>query len=216
MAHLKRQAVPKNWPVPRKGTTYLVKPRIGKEYGIPVLVVLRDLLKVAKTKKEVKKALNQRFILVNGKEVRDEKKSILLFDTLSLIPSKKHYRLNLSKAGKFKLEEIKETETKNKVAKVINKKILKGKKVQINLSDGRNFLSDIKCNINDSVLIDLEKKKVEKCLPLKSKSKVVVFQGKHAGEVGIIEKVDEERKMVKISEKEKSIKVLIKQVIVKE
>jgi small subunit ribosomal protein S4e len=205
--------VPKNWPIHRKGTAYVVRPNFSESHGIPILIILRDILKVAHSRKEAKKAINHKFILVNQKEVEDEKNAMVLFDTISLVPSKKHYRLELSSNGKFQLEEIKESEIGKKVAKVMDKKILKGKKTQLNLSDGRNLLSDEKCNMNDSVIINVKEKKIEKCLPLKEKSNVVVFQGKHAGKRGVVKKVDSERKMVSISEKEGSIKVLIKQVI---
>jgi small subunit ribosomal protein S4e len=208
--------VPKNWPIRRKGTAYVVSPNFSKNNGIPVLVILRDILKVAYNRKEVKRAINNKLILVNQKEVRDEKNSMVLFDTISLVPSKKHYRMELSEKGKFQLDEIKESETGKKIAKVVDKKVLKGKKIQLNLSDGRNILSDEKCNMNDSVVIDLKNKKLEKCLPLKEKANVIVFEGKHAGEKGVIKKVDKERKMVSVEEKEGSIKVLIKQVIVTE
>jgi small subunit ribosomal protein S4e len=124
--------------------------------------------------------------------------------------------MTLSDKGKFQLEEIKENETDKKIAKIINKKILKGKKVQINLSDGRNFISDIKCSTNDSVLIDLKEGKIEKCLPLKEKSKVIIFAGKHSGERGSIEKLDLEKKMAKVSEGKKTANILIKQLMVVE
>lgn len=212
MSHLKRQAVPKNWPIRRKGTAFVVTPSFGKGQGIPVLVVLRDLLKAAKNRREVKKAIQEKSILVNGKEVKDEKNSMLLFDTITLVPSKEIYRLDLAQNGKFKLEETKDAD--KKTAKVVDKKVLKGKKVQLNLSDGRNFLSDLKCSMNDSVIVDLKNKKLEKCLPLAEKAKAIVFQGKHAGKRGVIEKVDKERKMVKIVSGERSSKVLIKQVMI--
>ena len=47
------------------------------------------------------------------------------------------------KNEKLNIEEIKESEANTKVAKIIEKKMLKGKRIQINLSDGRNFLSNI-------------------------------------------------------------------------
>ena len=52
--HLKRQKIPKKWPVPRKGTTYVVKPSFNLKHGIPILVILRDILGLAQNKKEVK------------------------------------------------------------------------------------------------------------------------------------------------------------------
>ena len=82
--HLKRQKVPKNWPIPRKGTAYVVRPNFE---GIPILVILRDMLKVVQNRKEAKKAIHQKQILMNNKPVTDEKNSMLLFDTISIVPS---------------------------------------------------------------------------------------------------------------------------------
>ena len=160
--HLKRQKVPKNYPVERKGTAYIVRANFDYRKGMPLLVVLRDILKVARTKKEVKRAIHSKNILVNNKNAVDEKNSVLLFDTLTLVPSKKHYRVELSEVGKFEIKEITESEANKKISKIVDKKTLKGKKTQLNLGDGRNFLSDIKCNINDSILINFKDKKIEK------------------------------------------------------
>ena len=212
--HLKRQKVPKNWPIKRKGTAYIVRPNANISNGIPILVALRDMLKLAQNRKEVKKVIHSKNLLLNGFPVRDEKNSITLFDTLTLVPSNESYRLSLSEKGKFQIEKINAGEETHKIAKVINKKMLKGKKVQLNLSDGRNFLSDIKCNVNDSVLIDLKKKKIEKCLPLKEKGEVLVFAGKHAGKKANINKIDQVKKMSELTFENKKINVLIKQLII--
>ena len=138
---------------------------------------------------------------------------MLLFDVITLVPSKKNYRLTMLKNEKFGMEEIKESEADTKIAKIINKKVLKGKKIQLNLSDGRNFLSSIKCRVNDSVLINLKGKKIEKCLPLEEKSEVIVFAGKHSGQKGKITEIKSEGKIVEITNKEGKINALIKQVM---
>lgn len=212
--HLKRQKVPKTWPIPRKGTTYLVKPSHNLNSGVPVLVALRDILKLTQNRKETKKALNDSLILLNNKKIRNEKNSMSLFDVLTIVPSKKNYKLILNEKGKFDFEETKNSD--GKIAKVTNKKILKKKKVQLNLNDGRNYLSEIKCNVNDSVLIDFKTNKIEKCLPLNEKSKVFVFGGKHAGQLGIIGKIDSKNKLAKLKTSEGEINVLIKQLVVVE
>ena len=93
-------------------------------------------------------------------------------------------------------------------------KILRGKKVQLNLSDGRNYLSDIKCKVNDSVIINFKNEKIEKCLSLAEKKEVVVFAGKHAGKIGVIRKMKAGDRMVEIEDDEKKINVLIKQIMV--
>ena len=213
MSHLKREQIPKNWPIERKGTTYVVKPNSS---GIPILIVLRNMLEIAQNRKEVKKAVQEKNILLNNKPARDEKNGVTLFDTVSIIPSKKNYRMEIGENGKYKLNEIKESEANKKVSKIVNKKILRGEKIQLNLIDGKNFISEIKCNINDSVMINFKDKKIEKCLPLKEKANAIAFSGKHSGENGIIEKIDRERKTVELKTKKGNIKVLIKQIMITE
>ncbi len=214
MSHLKRHAIPKSWPMQRKGTAFVVKPNSGLSESLPVLIILRDLLKVAQNRKEVKKIIHMKNVLLNGREVRDEKEGIVLFDVITLVPSKKNYRLVVLKNEKLNVEEVKENEADVKIAKIINKKTLKGKKTQLNLSDGRNFISNIKCKVNDSVIINLKGKKIEKCLPLEEKSEVIVFAGKHSGEKGKIEKINKERKIAEIDTGKDKINVLIKQFMV--
>ena len=95
----------------------------------------------------------------------------------------------------------------------MDKKILKGKKVQLNLRGGGNYLSNLKCDIGDSVIVDLKNKKIMKNIPLKEKSKVIIVEGKHSGKEGVIDKIKKERKMAKISTNGKEINVLIKQIM---
>lgn len=212
--HLKRQRVPKNWPVKRKGNTYVIKGNFNFQKGIPILVLLRDLLGVAKNRKEVKRIIHAKNILHNNKLVTDEKNTVTLFDTITLIPSKEYYKITLSEKGVFIVEKISEKDSINKISKVVNKKMLKGKKIQLNLSDGYNFISSLKCNTNDSVIIDFKKGKVEKCLPLKEKSTAFVLAGKHTGKKGTIEKVNSKEKMVELKSNKEKIHALIKQIMV--
>ena len=214
MSHLKRQMIPKNWPVPRKGTKYVSRPNFALKMGMPLLIILRDMLKIAKNRKEVKRAIHEKNILINGKIIIDDKTTVQLFDKITIVPSKKHYKLDLSKKGKFALDEINEKEANEKIAKIINKKILKGKKVQLNLGDGRNFISDMKCKVNDSVSINLKNRKIQKCVSLEKNAKAIVVAGKHAGERGIIMELKPKRKMVELKVKDKKMNILIKQIIV--
>jgi len=220
MAHLKREQSPKQWPIERKGTTYLIKPSYSTEQGIPILLVLRDILKFAKTRREVRKALNAKQILLNGKAVFNEGNNAVLFDVITIKSQdgeqEKDYKVIIGKNKKFHVEEISKDKAGYKIAKVINKKTLKGKKIQTNLSDGRNFLSDIKCKVNDSVLIDLKNKKLDKVLPLKENAKVIVFAGKHAGESGTIKAIEEKNKIAQIDSDGKMVNILIKQLMVLE
>ncbi|VVB79663.1 30S ribosomal protein S4E [uncultured archaeon] len=212
--HIKRHTIPKSWPVPRKGVPYVVKPNFEFERGMPLLVVLRDVLKVAGTAKEIQHIVNERGILVNTKPVKDVKHGVLLFDTITFVKTKKSYRMEMDELGKFEFKEIKENESNKKISKVVNKTLLKGKKVQINMSDGRNILSNEKCKTNDSALINLNTGKIEKILPLKEKAEVLIFEGKHAGEKGAVISIDDKKKMVDIQLGKEKTSILIKQVIV--
>jgi small subunit ribosomal protein S4e len=212
--HLRRESTSMKWPIERKGTAYVVRPRENINDGVPFLIILREMTQLAQTRREAQRIIHAKQVLANGKPVKDDKNNMLLFDTLNVIPLKKCYRLELSEHGKFFLKEIKENESEKKISKVIGKKILKGKKTQLNLSDGRNFLSDVKCNLNDSVLVNLKDGKIEKCLPLKEKTNAVVFSGKHIGKTGEIVQLNLEGKIAKIKSKDKEINVLIKQLMV--
>ena len=212
MTHLKRHKVPKTWPIPRKGTTFVVRTNFDMNSGIPVLIILRDVLKIVNNRKESKKAINQKNILLNNNPIKDEKTAMTLFDVLTIVPMKKNYQLIIAENKKFDVVECKDA--KEKISKIINKKVLKGKKVQLNLYDGRNFISDIKCKVNDSVVIDLMNGKISDCLALKEKSNVLVISGKHAGKNGVIDEILEKRKMARIISGKEKINVLIKQLMV--
>ena len=209
--HLKRQEAPKNWPIFRKGTKYIVTPEFDTKKGVPLLIVLRDMLKVVQNRKEAKRIIHLRQILMNNKPASDEKNNLLLFDTLTLIPSKKYYKMDLLNGGRFNLTEIKEKEANYKLAKLINKTTLKGKKTQLNCEDGRNFISDIKCSVGDSLFVNFKDKKVEKCIQLKENSKVFVFSGKHSGKSGVAKKIYKDRGIAEVDIDGKPINVLIKQ-----
>ena len=56
--HLSRLAMPKTWKVKRKGIKWVTRPLPGAhslKQGMPISVLLRDVLKLARTTKEVKK-----------------------------------------------------------------------------------------------------------------------------------------------------------------
>ena len=211
--YLKRQKAPNTWIVPRKGTKYIVRPGFNMDHGVPVLVVLRDMLKVAQNRREVKRALHEKNVLLNLKPVTDDKNSVLLFDVLTIVPSKENYRMEITPKGKFYLKEISEKGAFMKTTKVVDKKTLSGKRTQLNLLDGRNFISDIECNTGDSVLINFKDKKIERCLPFKEGSNAVVIAGKHSGKEGLIESIDKMKKTVEFSSEGEKINVLIKQIM---
>ena len=186
MSHMKRNTINKAWPIPRKGTKYLIVPSHNKKEGIPLLVIMRDVLKLVKTKKELKRIIIEKKVLVNNSPTRKENYSLLLFDTISLPLMKKYYRIIYTDAGKINVQEISEPESTKKIVKVMNKKILRKGLMQINMSDGRNFISKEKISVGDSIVINFKDGKLEKILPIKENSDVIVIRGKHRGKIGSV------------------------------
>ena len=184
MAHIKKTKMPKTWPVPRKGKNrYIAVPSHATGKGISLLFLLRDVLKLAQTRKEVRYMTLNGMVMVNNKVRYDENFPLQVFDVLNLEKAKKNYRLEIVNK-KFSLVEISDKEAGSKIVKIIGKKTLGKDKIQMNLDDGQNFLSDVKFSVGDSVVLDTKKNVVSKVLELKEGAKVEVIGGKHAGEKG--------------------------------
>jgi small subunit ribosomal protein S4e len=206
MSHLKRLAMPKTWPIPKTGTKYLAMAMPGrrKKFSIPLVIVLRDILKIANTRNETQKILSMKEVLVNGKIVRDHKMPLGLFDIISIPKLGKNYVVIFNEHKKISLEETKNID--QKIYKVVGKKILAGKKQQINLFGGVNILSNEKLKVNDSIIVSLKDNKILKVLPLKEKARLYVMGGKHLGEKGTIEKIADNEVIANIEKKQVNIK----------
>ena len=210
--HIKRKFMPKNWPLPRKGTKYVVAAK--EKNSIPLLIVLRDILKLGKTKNEIKKILQQGYIEINGKARKDEKFPLLPFDIITIKQFNKNYKVIIA-GGKFKLQEISEKEASTRTHKVIGKKMLGKNKMQVNLDGGLNILPKEKIekvNVGDSIVFDLKNKKLIKILPMEENAKEYVSVGKHIGEKGIIKEIKGKIAVIKLEKRE--IEIPIKNLIV--
>ena len=185
MAHIKKTEMPKTWPVPRKGKRkrFVAMPSHATSKGISLLFLLRDVLKVAATRKEAKYMTLNGMVMVNNRIRNDENFPLQVFDVLNLEKAKKDYRLEIVNK-KFSLVEISNKEAESKIVKIIGKKILSEGKVQMNLDDGQNFLNKDKFSVGDSVILDTKKNTISKVLALKKGAKVEIIGGKHAGEKG--------------------------------
>lgn len=189
--HVKKTKMPKTWPVPRKGKRkrFVAVPSHAISKGISLLFLLRDVLKVARTRKEARHMTLSGMVMVNNRVRHDENFPMQVFDVLNLEKAGKNYRLEIVNK-KFSLVEISEKEAESKIVKIIGKTIVKsgaGKakcKVQMNLDDGQNFLNTGKFSVGDSVVLDTKKNKILKVLSLEKGAKVEIVGGKHAGKKG--------------------------------
>ena len=181
--HIKRSKMPKAWPIARKGTKYIAVPSHSVSKGISLLFLLRDILKIARTRKEVKHFVLIGDVKVNSKVRKNENFPVQVFDIVNLEKIKKNYRLEIVNR-KFQLKEVSDKDAEKKVVKISGKKILGKDKIQMNLEDGQNLITKGKFSVGDSVVLNLKSGKVEKILALKEGANVEVISGKHAGEKG--------------------------------
>lgn len=197
--HQKRLSAPTTWPINRKGSVWVAKILPGahsKTYGMPLVVLLRDVLKVAKNRKEAKFILNSKRVLVDGKPRMKDKLPVGHMDVVEFDGTDMRYRVQLHTSNKLIAREISKKEAEYKVCKVIGKRNLKGGSTQISLHDGRNILlenkdkrlSDIK--VQSSLKITVPDQDIKEVYPLAEGSRVMVTEGRHQGKIGLIAEIN--------------------------
>jgi len=136
--HLKRKPAPKMWPIHRKEAVWTVMPKPGPHSisrSLPLALIIRDMLRFAKTAKEAKKIISQGKIMVDGKVRCDERFLVGLMDVVSIVDAKKFYRVLPSRKGLF-LSPIKSDEASFKLYRIEDKIVVKGGHVNLDLHDG--------------------------------------------------------------------------------
>ena len=214
--HLKRKTVENFWSIPRKGTKYVAVPNHNQREALPLVIVMREMLKFVKNTKELKKLLQEKQIQINHRLVHETNYPISLFDILSLPAAKKNYRAILSENKKLIMEEVNEKEANIKIFKVLNKKVLEGKNIQLNLMHGKNIISKEKVSTGDSIVFDLKENKMLKIIPMEKGRNAFVIKGKHAGISGKINEIVERggKNIAKIAMGSDKINVWVENIIV--
>lgn len=188
MSHLKRLVTSKAWPIRRKETAYTTRPSPGPHkitHALPLNVVMRDLLRITQSTKETKKVLNAEKVLVDGHARKDHHFPVGVMDIISIPELKKHYVLVFNQQGLFTFHEIGAKESEHKLCKIVNKKVLKGKKLQLNLYDGKNINVDKDgYTVGDSVSISLKDMTVAKHFKLEKGVLIFLTGGRHVGNYG--------------------------------
>lgn len=142
VGRLKRKPAPRFWPIHRKEAIWIVRPSSGPhslEKCLPLSIVLRDILKVAETRKEAKKIISQGKVYVDGKVRLKDNFPVGLMDIISMPELKKFYRILPSHKGLF-LNPISEDEANFKLLRIEDKNLVKNGNVQFSLHDGTNML----------------------------------------------------------------------------
>lgn len=193
--HLKRLAAPKSWKIPRKEKTWIVKPRPGPHKGaesLPLLLIVRDFLDYADTSREAKRIINEGKVLVNKVVRRDYKFPVGLMDIIEIPEAKERKIVLLDKRGRLILKKLLKKNANFKLSRILNKTIVKGGNIQLNLHDGRNILVKAEEDVyktKDTLLLDLKKGTIAKHVPYKEGNLAFITGGSHRAVIARIEEI---------------------------
>jgi small subunit ribosomal protein S4e len=183
--HQKRLSVPKSWPVERKTDTFTVKADSGPhgEDGVPLIILLRDVLGYVGSRKEARYALDQGNVLVNGDENVAEDRPIGMFDIVAFTEREEYYRVFPDEGGRLTLTPIDADAADSKLGKIEDKTKVSGDRTQLNLHDGQNLLVEDEYSTGDSIVVSNDDEIVAH-FPYEEGSLVTAVRGTHAGDIG--------------------------------
>jgi small subunit ribosomal protein S4e len=191
--HQKRLSVPKSWPVERKEETYTTKAAAGPhgEDGVPLLIVLRDVLGYVDSKKEARYALGQDSVLINGTAVSDERRPVGMFDILAFVEREEYYRVFPDEGGRLSLTPIDEDSAGSKLGKIVGKRQITGGDTQLTLHDGQTLLvdDDAEYDGNDSIVVSNDDGEVVAHFTYEEGALVTAVSGAHAGQIGTVDEI---------------------------
>jgi len=190
--------MPRFWGLGTKEETFVTVPRgaHSKRMSIPLIVVLRDVLGYASTKKEAVKILHEEKVMINKKITKNGSLGVGLMDVIEIPDISKTYRVEFVKKGLV----LRETETKDKkLGRITRKTVVKGGKTQLNLHDGTNIISEGKFKTGDSMLISLPDKKVVAHYPLTKGAMTIITGGSRRGLKGKVTSVSDRKSMLETS-----------------
>ena len=200
VGRLKRKPAPRFWPIHRKEAVWIVRPSSGPhslEKCLPLSLVLRDILKVAETRKEAKKIISQGKVYVDGKVRRKDDFPVGLMDVISMPDLNKFYRVLPSHKGLF-LNPIGKEEARFKLLRVEDRTIVKNGTSQFAFHDGTNLRIKAEDLENPEIIYEsfatlklgLPEKQILDQLKTKKGNIAVITGGKNIGKQGKIVEIE--------------------------
>ena len=213
--HLKREPAPKFWPIHRKKFIWTVKPSPGSHpisRSIPLILIAREMLGYAKTRREAKIIISQKKIQVDGKIQKEEKFPVGLMDVVSIPEIEKAYRIIPSRKGLI-LHQIEGEMSGFKLCRIENKTLVNGGLTQLNLHDGRNVIIQVKnpkdpeediYKTLDTIKLNIPSQEIAEYIKLAKGASVIIIGGKNVGRYGKIFSIEE-----KMGQKRRNLLVTI-------
>jgi small subunit ribosomal protein S4e len=190
---LKRLAAPRVLRLQRKKHKLVIRAAPGPhpfEQAIPLGLVIRDYLGLCDTYKEARKIVSNGDILVDGVKRKNFKFPCGLMDVISIPKTRKNIRILFDQNGKLTLVPISESDAEWKLCRIQNKTIVKGKKVQLNLHDGKNKLVEKdEYKTGDVLKISFKENKIDEVYKFDKGTVSMIIGGTHIGEIANIDEI---------------------------
>ncbi len=203
--HLKRITAPKTWPIPKRETVFIVRPQTGAHSmatGMPISILLKDVLGLARITRGVRFLLNTQEVLVNGKRVKRPETMIGLMDVVAFPALKASYRILIDKRNTLHAVPIAGEEATLVPLKVVTKTLLPGGRLQLGLHNGWTIIVPKGAEKVGSTVLATFDKKVKHHYPLAEGAFVLVTGGRHVGTTGTLAALTDAKAAVKAAEGE--------------
>jgi small subunit ribosomal protein S4e len=191
--HLKRLAAPRVLRIQRKKRVLTIRAAPGPhpfEQAIPLGLLIRDYLGLCDTYKEARKIVSNGDILVDGVKRKNFKFPCGLMDVISIPKMRMNVRILYDRKGKLTLNSISESDAEWKLCRIQNKTIIKGKKIQLNLHDGKNKLVEKdEYKTGDVLKIGFKENKIDDVFKFDKGTVSMIIGGTHIGEIANIEEI---------------------------
>lgn len=187
---MKRLAAPKSWMLDKLSGTFAPRPSSGPHKlreCLPLIVLIRNRLKYALTKREVTSIVMQRLVKVDQKVRTDANYPTGFMDVVQIEKTGENFRILYDTKGRFVIHRITDEEAQYKLCKV--KKLQVGAKgiPFIVTHDGRTIrYPDPLIRANDTVRLNLESGKVEAFVKFEVGNVAIITGGHSMGRVGTI------------------------------
>tara|TARA_B100000767_G_scaffold252827_1_gene256921 strand:+ start:201 stop:785 length:585 start_codon:yes stop_codon:yes gene_type:complete len=150
---------------------------------MPLNIVIRDVIGLARSTREVRTILHNSLAKVDGRVVKDTRRGVGVMDVLTL--GEDNYRCVLDTNGRLRYRPISAEEASWKVCRVEGKSTVKGGKTQVHLHDGRNIIVDeaTEHKTGDSLKISVPEQKVLEHIKFGEGTRCMLVGGVHVGKL---------------------------------
>ncbi len=192
--HVKRLAAGKHLAISRKAHRYLKKTFAGghrMSEAMPLLILVRDVLGLAQSKREAKAVLSAGDVLVDGVPRKREGFPVGLMDIVTIPKLKANYRVLIT-GEKLLPIALDAGASGVKLCKIVGKELVSGGRIQLAFHDGRTALierEEDRFSLGDTIKLEVPEQKIGGFLKLEKGARCYVHKGRHAGAIGELDTV---------------------------